>query len=703
MNLSVFLMVMAALLLSGCDDGTPPRSGDAVPDRVSYTVATVAGTDADLGDGGPATDALLTFPYGVAADDAGNVYIADTENHRVRKVDIDGAITTIAGTGEEGFSGDGGAAVDAELDWPTGVAVDPGGAVYIADRGNERVRRVDVGGIIMTLAGNGEWGYDEEADGGPAAEARLNWPTGVALDDLGNVYIADQYNHRIRKVDAEGVITTVAGMGRQREAGEEDVGEEEEIGDGGPAVEARLNWPTGVDVDADGNLYIADRNNERVRKVDPAGVITTIAGIAAQGFAGDGGPAVDAELDHPESVAVDEHGHVYIADRGNNRVRRIESDGTIITVIGAEGSGAGGGLVTQLAAPRGIAIARGHDLYIADTGNHRILNAGDDGGIAALAGGAGLGDGGAAVDARLLSPRGLALADDGAMYIADSGNNRVRRVDAGGVITTFAGTSEQGEAGDGGMATSAQLDGPVSIEIGPQGDVYISDTSNNRIRRVDSEGTITTFAGTGEPWPWENPDSIGDGGPATSARLRGPVGLAFDAAGNLYIADSGHHRIRKVDTRGMISTIAGTGNRSFSGDDGPAADAQLGTPSGLAIDGEGNIYFTDAYGIGRIRKIDTQGVITTVAEVLSPGDVAVGKDGSLYVTEFYVGRILRLDPSGVFSIIAGSAQSGDEGEDGESAVLAEFDQPNGIEVDARGNVYVAETENNRVRRMTPGR
>ena len=320
-----------------------------------------------------------------------------------------------------------------------------------------------------------------------------------------------------------------------------------------------------------------------------------------------------------------------------------------------------------------------------------------------LAGGAGLGDGGPAVEARLLSPRGLALDDDGAMYIADSGNNRVRRVDAGGVITTFAGTSEQGEAGDGGLATSAQLDGPVSIAIGPQGDVYISDTSNNRIRRVDSEGTITTFAGTGETWPWENPDSIGDGGPAADARLRSPVGLAFDADGNLYIADSSHHRIRRVDTGGIITTIAGTGDRSFSGDDGPAADAQLGTPSGLAIDGEGTIYFTDTYGIGRIRKIDTEGTITTVAEVLGPGDVAVGMDGSLYVTEFYVGRILRLNPSGVFSIIAGSAQSGDKGEDGELAVLAEFDRPNGIEVDAQGNVYVAETENNRVRRMTPRR
>ena len=374
MNLSVLLMVIAALLLSGCDGGSPPSSRDAVPDRVSYTIATVAGTDADLGDGGPATDALLTFPYGVAADDAGNVYIADTENHRVRKVDAGGTITTIAGTGEEGFSGDGGPAVDAELDWPTGVAVEPGGAVYIADRKNERVRVVDADGIITTLAGNGEWGYDEDEDGGPAVEARLNWPTGVALDDMGNVYIADQYNHRVRKVDAEGVITTVAGMGRQREAGEEDDEEEEEVGDGGPAVEARLNWPTGVDVD--GNLYIADRNNERVRKVDAAGVITTIAGIAEQGFSGDGGPATDAELDHPESVAVDEHGHVYIADRGNNRIRRIESDGTIITIIGAEGSGAGGGLVTQLAAPRGIAVAHGHDLYIADTGNHRVLNVG---------------------------------------------------------------------------------------------------------------------------------------------------------------------------------------------------------------------------------------------------------------------------------------------------------------------------------------
>ena len=259
-----------------------------IPADAYWTITTIAGTGefGFSGDGGPAVEAELRNLYGVAVDSAGNLYIADTRNRRIRKIDSTGTITTIAGTGEVGFSGDGGPAAVARLTFPYGVAVDSAGNLYIADTGNQRIRKVDSTGTITTIAGTGEVGFS--GDGGPAVEAELRNPYGVAVDSAGNVYIADSSNHRIRKVDSTGTITTIAGTG--------EVGFS---GDGGPAVEAELRSPRGVAVDSAGNVYIADVSDRRIRKVDSTGTITTIAGTGEVGFSGDGGPAVEAELRSP--------------------------------------------------------------------------------------------------------------------------------------------------------------------------------------------------------------------------------------------------------------------------------------------------------------------------------------------------------------------------------------------------------------------
>ena len=251
----------------------------------------------------------------MAVDGAGNLYIADTNNDRIRKVDSAGTITTIAGTGERRFGGDGGPAIQAQLDAPSGVVVDGAGNLYIADRANHRIRKVDSTGTITTIAGTGERGFG--GDGGPATQARLNYPYGVAVDGAGNLYIADLANHRIRKVDSTGTITTFAGTG-ERGFG----------GDGGPASQAQLNFPTGVAVDEAGNLYIADWSNARIRKVDGTGTITTIAGTGERGFSGDSGPATQAQLDDPTGVAVDGAGTLYIADASNHRIRLLTPTAT---------------------------------------------------------------------------------------------------------------------------------------------------------------------------------------------------------------------------------------------------------------------------------------------------------------------------------------------------------------------------------------
>ena len=673
--------------------------------EVTYTITTIAGSGAEDDEGSLATEAFLTSPRGVAVDDHGNVYIADTENHRVRKVDAEsGIITTIAGTGEEGYGGDEGPAAEAKLNWPTGVAVDDAGNVYVADRNNERVRRVDPEGIITTFAGTGEWGYDSDEDGGPATEALLNWPADVALDGDGNLYIADEYNNRIRKVDAGGTITTVAGMRRPTlEVGEEEEEDEDDhVGDHGPATSALLNRPSGVALDEEGNLYIADRNHNRIRKVNAEGVITTIAGMADEGFSGDEGPAASAQLYGPSGVAVDEGGYVFIADTGNNRIRQIDPDGVITTLAGSEGGGDGSAMEGHLAAPRDVAVDSDGNLYVADTGNHQIHVIDDTGMVTRVAGIEGLGDGGPATEARLLEPAGLALVD-GTIYITDTGNNRIRRVDANGIITTFAGSGERGDAGDDGPALEAQFNGPSLIAVDAAGNVYISDRLNHRVRKVDTNGIITNFAGSGESGPFEDQTDIGDGGPATEARLILPTGLAFDAADNLYVTDPGNHRIRKVSTQGRITTLAGSGERSFSGDEGPAAEAQLSTPVGFEIDVHGNFYVSDfAWPRNRIRKIDTAGIITTIAETASFGGLTVDLEGNVYIVESTVGRILKVTPAGVLTVIAGSTQPGYSG-DGGPATQAQLDEPKGIEVDEDGNVYFADSENNRIRKLTPNR
>ena len=286
----------------------------------SGIISTVAGTGARgfTGDGGPATQARLTIPSDIAMDAAGNLYIADASNHRIRRVDASGTISTVAGTGERGFTGDGGPAIEAQLSFPRGVALDAAGNLYIADLENQRIRRVDGSGTISTFTGGG----DALGDGGPAVEARLTFPEGMTVDATGSLFIAD-LTHRIRRVDPSGIITTVAGT---RERGYS--------GDGGPAIRARLNSPVGLAVDAAGNLLIADSHNHRIRRVDPSGAISTIAGTGEPGFAGDGGPAAEAQLHNPQDVALDAAGNLYIADKLNHRIRKVDASGTISTIAG---------------------------------------------------------------------------------------------------------------------------------------------------------------------------------------------------------------------------------------------------------------------------------------------------------------------------------------------------------------------------------
>lgn len=343
---------------------------------VARPITTVAGTGqvGAGGDGGLALDAKFDEPRTAALDSEGNLFVTDTYNHSVRRVERSGVITTVAGSGREGFSGDGGPATAARMKTPHSVAVAAAGVLFIADSANSRIRMVDPVGIITTVAGRGGDGYG--GDGGPARQAILNRPKGVAVGPDGSLYIADSLNHRVRRVDRAGIITTVAGTGAPGDSG-----------DGGPASAARLNRPRTLAFAPGGLLYILEDDGHRARRVDlAAGRITTVAGTGAEGFAGDGGPAVLAQLNNPRGIAADRFGNVYIADSDNNRIRRVDVAGIITTVAGNGEKGYGGdaGPATEatLNNPRGVVALDAYAavdadgatvaLLVVDSFNHRV-------------------------------------------------------------------------------------------------------------------------------------------------------------------------------------------------------------------------------------------------------------------------------------------------------------------------------------------
>jgi hypothetical protein len=677
-------------------------------------ITTVAGGEDYNGDGIPASLAELNQPSAVTFDAAGDLFIADTGNYRVREVNhATGAITTVAGNGSFGFAGDGGPATAAEFDGIAGLAVDSHGDLFIADEYNNRVREVNLAtGIVTTVAGNGGQNYPWPpeppggygGDGGPATAAQLGAPMGIAVDAKGNLFIADTENGRIREVNlATGVITTVAGNGTYGNAG---------IGDGGPATAAELG-AEGIAVDAKGNLFIADKNNDRIRAVNlSTGVITTVAGNGTAGDSGDGGPATAAGLDSPEGIALDASGDIFIDDAGYQGVREVNHFTGVITIVagndttGYSGDG-GAATVAELNEPVGLAVNTGGNLFIADSGNNRIRTVNMATRVITTIAGCAPSASGPASETFLADPTVVAADAAGHLFISDG--NEIREVDlATNYITTIAGNATAGFAGDGGPATAAEFDGIAGLAVDNRGNLFIADEYNNRVREVNlAAGTVTTVAGNGTA------AYSGDGGAATAAELAYPESVAVDAAGDLFIADSGNNRIREVNlSTGAISTVAGKSwilsQWGSWGDGGQATAAELYEPNDVAVDNNGHL-FIDDLGDQGIREVDlSTGVINSVPGVRAYriSGVAADAAGHLFVSSTY-GLPMYVEEvnlsTGAVTDYAGADSSGATDYNGDNilAVNAMLGYPTGIALDPNGNLFIADSDTDRVREISP--
>jgi sugar lactone lactonase YvrE len=647
------------------------------------TVQTIAG-------GGPnnlpALRASLGSPAAINIDGAGNVYVIDLYTERVFRVDTTGNVTVVAGSGARGgLSADGSPAISTNLALPSGVAVDRFGNIFIAERSNCRIRKVSAQtGNISTVAGTDICWYS--GDGGPATSAALNDPSGVAVDSSGNLFITDTNNCLVREVSAStGIISKLAGTPPDT-TGLLHCGNS---GDGGPAINSKVGFVSGLALDGSGNIFLADPSSCVIRTISAStGIISTVAGAAGScGYSGDGGLATSATVNAPYGVVVDRSGNIFIADTSNCVIRKVSSSNAQISTeagdytLGCGYSGDGTSATSaQLNHPYGVAVDSSGDIFIADYDNSVIREvSASTGNISTFAGVAvpapnhvgkmiGLpqysGDGYAATNAQLGflndTPFGAGLATDraGNVFIADTANNVIREVSAStGIITTVAGTGLIGYSGDGGPATSAGLFYPRDVAVDGSGNIFIMDTGNCVIRKVTaSTGVISTVAGT-------LPDSSGnyycdysgDGGPATSAQLY-PIdllipagGVAVDGAGNIFIADTGNGVIRKVSaSTGIITTVAGIPLSLYvgTGDGGPATSATLFAPYGVAVDSAGNIFIADTYNNVVREVMAVNGNIYTVAGTMDLGLSFSGDGGPPGLAHLRNIFGLFLDPAG---------------------------------------------------------
>lgn len=762
-------------------------------------ITTVAGdgTPGYSGDGSAATSAEIQNPNGVLVDSRGRVFIADYQNFRVRMVDTNGIISTVAGNGTSGNPSNGSVASNAPLGSVIGLAMDNAGNLYLSDASFKAIRKVDTNDIITTITSGG-----------------FGLNAGLCVDASGNIFVADEGRSfppmpsRIFEVATNGSITTVAGGGGSYP------------GNGGAAVSAQLrtaedvavdstgqlfiaeqgvvcrvdtngiiwtvasaNLATGVKEDALGNIFFADDNNNRIYEVSAVnGTNAVVVGNGTFGYSGDNGPATSAELNSPWGIALDSTGNLFISDNGNSAIRKVAGippypvNQPVFLVANASTNNNGnysvvvtgsGGSVTSSVATLTLwdppVITTEPASQIAFSGQAVSLNVVAHGGMPLIYQWF---DNGAILSGQTNSTLSfpsvvtnnsgsytvtisnsytcVTSAPPALLAVAPSAGNEVSLTNRtvtlnlgsflgsgwdfqwqldgtnlpGGTIVTFAGKGIQGYGGDGGAATNAKLNSPAGVAVDSAGNVYIVDSANSLVRKVDASGTITTVAGLvtgGTP----SGGYSGDNGPATSAQLFNPVGIAVDAAGDLFIADSGNYVIRKVNTNGTITTVAGDGSLGYTPDGGPATSAALANPTGIAVDAAGDLFIAESWN-SLVRKVDTNGILTTAAGWVSngvptygytgdggagtnaqldgPAGLAVDAAGNLYISDADNHAIRKVGTNGIITTVAGVGYAGYTG-DGGAATNATLDSPYAVTIGALGDMFISDYGNEVVRKV----
>jgi uncharacterized protein (TIGR03437 family) len=636
-------------------------------------------------DGFAGTNAPISELNALATDPNGNIIFADPGNHVVLRLNSDGTVAVLAGNGLEGFAGDNGPALAASLDRPSDAVMDRAGNLYIYDEFNHRIRRVTPDGTITTYAGTGA--SNETGDSGSALKAGIGSNDRLAIDSAGNLYISNRC--QIRRIDTNGIINVFAGTRRCVH------------GPDGPALQTDMN-PDGMTFDSEGNLYFAESSAHYIRRIGTDGMVTTVIG--------DGSLIIN----FPHSLVVDSGGNLYYSDVNNEVVIRIGADESvaIVTGTGVSGFSGDGGPASQASVffPHGLALDSSGDLYMADSGNFRVrrIRAGN---IETVVGNAQfryVPDGTPAAQASLYGPNNLAFDRSGNLLISEVSMHEVTQIlAADSTFQVLAGIGIEGNGG-GPLATRSLIDHPRQVAVDSQGSIYFVDNTNSVVyRETPDDGNLTRIAGT----PFVTGYS-GDNGPAVTAVLNSPWGIAVDNSGNVFVADTSNNVIRRISTDGTITTYAGTGNAGFSGDNGPASAAQLNSPYSLAIDPNGNLLVCDRSN-NRIRKIDPSGVIATIAgngqadttgdggpataaAVNSPFAIAVDPDGAILLITSGGRRLRRIDRQGNISTIAGDgltrANQGDGGPAGNA--LLDVDD---VAVDSFGNVFLASFDDDSIR------
>jgi hypothetical protein len=647
-----------------------------------YEIRTIAGVAGLAGsyNGTGAPPRLFYYPAGTAADTSGNLYVADPNSHTIKRITPAAQVITLAGLQFNAGSANGTGSI-ARFKSPFGIAVDSAGVVYVADTYNHMIRKITPEGAVSTLAGSP--GQSGSADGAGSA-ARFNNPFAVAVDGAGNLYVADSENHTIRKITSAGEVTTLAGSpGLVGSAN-------------GTGSVARFYRPQGIATDAHGNIYVANTGHSTIRKITPTGTVTLLAGIAGW-CAGDDGIGDSASFCAPTGLVVDSGGNIYVADRDNYTIRKIAPGAVVSTVAGLaryNGSNNGVGNMARFDNPWGVAADMMGTLYVTDANNHTVRKITPAAVVSTFAGSAGFFD----------HPTGVAEDSLGKVYVGDTFNRTIRKITPQGVVSLWAGAVRQGGSNDG-TGTEARFASPTSLASDAADNLYVADEYNHTIRKITSAGLVSTLAGLAGA-------SGSNDGTGSSARFNRPAGVAVDSAGNVYVADRFNHTIRKITSTGIVTTLAGLAGTIGSAD-GTGSAARFFYPSGVAVDGAGNVYVADRQNL-TVRKITADGAVTTwagmagmsgrsdgtgpAARFSTPTGVAVDSAGNVFVTDQFSYTLRRISPARVVTTLAGSSTSGNA--DGRGSA-AQFVAPNGVAVTRSGDLLIADENSNTIRRGLP--